>query len=60
MEKTVAKKDIVFNSSKNQFFDISSGFRGRRGDQLLHGFVNKCVNLEKGSHRDNYGICKEI
>ena len=33
-KKTVAKKNIVFNSSKNQVFEISNGFSGRRGDQL--------------------------
>ena len=29
-----AKKDIVFDSSKNQVFEISNGFRGRRRDQF--------------------------
>ena len=60
VEKTVAKKDIVFNSSKNQFFDISSGFRGRRRDQFWHCFVKNGVIFEKGWHRENDDICKEI
>ena len=34
VQKTVAKKDIVFDSSKNQVFEISNGFRGRRRDQF--------------------------
>ena len=34
VKKTVAKKDIVFNSSKNQVFEISNGFRGRRREQF--------------------------
>ena len=59
-EKTVAQKDIVFKSSKKQFFVISSGFRGRRGEQFWHRFVNKCVIFEKGWHRENDGIYREI
>ena len=46
IQKTVAKKDIVFNSSKNQVFEISNGFRGRRREQFWDSFVTNC--LRKG------------